>query len=176
MRLFVAAAAAIFFVIPSRATPVFTNFKSGPFLGCAVDGANSNEGVATACAAAFTPLADYLMTDVQVEVGGGAEAADPDFDFFLYSDNGGLPGSSLGEIGSGVDVASLPSFGIVTVNSPALSLSSGTEYWLVIAPHDDNTSVAWASGGNSTPPTALDISWPGSDWVVQEVSSQFEID
>lgn len=157
-------------VIPLRAAIVFTNFQSASPTGCTVP----PTGNTVACAAAFTPSANYTMTDAQVEVETLIAPVNGNFDLFLYSNNSGVPGSSLGMIGTGIAPTT---FGIVTVNSPALSLISGTEYWLVMGPHDSNTFMNWADGGNPVPPAAVDTNWPGSNWSPNPTaSSQFQID
>jgi hypothetical protein len=75
---------------------VFTNFQSNSS-GCSL----SAPGVATACAAAFTPTAGYSMTDAHLKVENLGFSFQGNFDLYLYSDNSGLPGSSLGLIGTG---------------------------------------------------------------------------
>jgi hypothetical protein len=161
--LFSTVAALLVSVVSLRAAVVFTNFQSGGAAGCAA----RTILVPFACAAAFTPSANYIMTDAQVKVQAPA-ANFGNFELDLYSNNAGLPSSSLGRIGT----ATAPtSFGIVTVNSPALSLVSGTEYWLVMGPRDPLTTVFWADGGSPVPPTALSSNWTG-----QSNSSQFQID
>jgi hypothetical protein len=166
-------AAAIAAVMPLQADTVFTDFQSGTSPVCAVVGGPLGS-IMAACAAAFTPSANYIMTDAQVKVKQNG-APSGNFDLFLYSNSGGLPGSSLGTIGSGT-APTTGLFGIVTVNSPALSLVSGTEYWLVVAPHDQFTLLSWADGGSPVPPTAKDGHWPSSNWSATSQSSQFQID
>jgi hypothetical protein len=175
MRLLLSAvAAALVSAVPLRADIVFTGFQSSSSSGCTVHSA-SGFGTTAACAAAFTPTADYSMTDAQVKVETLAEQINGNFDLFLYSDNGGLPGSSLGMIGTGNAPAT---YGIVTVASPALSLTSGTEYWLVVAPDDANTFMNWASGGNPGSAAGVGVGWPSASWGLNgtPTSSQFQID
>jgi len=46
-----------------------------------------------------------------------------------------------------------------------------------MAPHDTNTFMNWADGGNPVPPAAVDTNWPGSNWGTNPTApSQFQID
>src|SRR5579859_6069766 len=84
---------AALFVSPLSATVVFSSIQgtnlgftevAGPFT--------------TARGLAFTPTGNYVFQDAQLKV---QATATPNVDLYLYSDNGGLPGTLLETIGIG---------------------------------------------------------------------------
>jgi len=165
----------------AHADVVFSNVTSDVNNGTAVCGSS-----APACpilfgalidAEAFTPSADFTMTDAQVlmivDVGAGS---DSDFNVFLYSNASGVPGSLIEQIG--FDVAATTTFpgSMITANSIAtpITLTSGTEYWLVLGPADSDSFVAWGNGGSPSVPFAY--SDGGTSWSTDTAADQFEID
>lgn len=95
-------------------------------------------------AASFSPSATYTLTDAEVAGEGSPFAADAvDIDLYLYSDSGGLPGTDLGEIGSGAVPPEVPGYTTIDASGPALTLTSGDTYWLVMGPADADTVVFW---------------------------------
>jgi hypothetical protein len=129
-------------------------------------------------AEAFTPSADFTMTDAQVlvivAVGAGG---DSDFNVFLYSNASGVPGSLIEQIG--FDVAATTTFpgSMITANSIAtpITLTSGTEYWLVLGPADSDSFVGWENGGSPSVPFAYSGDG-GTSWGTDTAADQFEID
>lgn len=132
-------------------------------------------------AAAFTPTANSIMTQVQLMAQG---AADPHFDLYLYSSTGGAPGSSLETLGTDLSAPSIfptpASVGAFTGFAP-LALTAGTQYWLVMTPFTNNSQVAWTTGGSPTVQTDLSPTANGTaPWTPLTLGSatsvQFEID
>ena len=122
------AAAVVWITIqPARADVIFSNFVSTTTTSAAlVDHAPITQELAVA----FTPSNDYVLTDAQVKV-NYINGNNPDFNLWLYSDASNVPGSSLGMVGTGAATSSTPNvYTVVSVPSPAFSLSSGTQYWL----------------------------------------------
>lgn len=120
---------------------IFTNFQSSICCSLGVNNAGANP---QSLAGAFIPTGDYIMTDAQVKVEeNGTEV--PTFNLAIYNDNGGVPGSSLGSLGTGT-APSAATFNIVTLSSPAISLLTGQTYWLVMTPNA-GSGVFWAGGG-----------------------------
>jgi hypothetical protein len=95
-------------------------------------------------AAAFTPSANHTLTKVEVAVGyvegfNGLVVA-------LYSDASGVPGTLIKNWG----VTSLPNFGsccalVIAKDAAGISLTSGTQYWIVVKTNKNssNTFAAW---------------------------------
>lgn len=120
--------------------------------------------------ASFLSSATYTLTDAEVLV--VALSGQEDFNLYLYSDSSGLPGTDLGEIGSG---AASSTTGYVTVDaSGSLTLTSGDTYWLVMGPANSDTNVLWYEGGSTKVPTATGT--PGSFSGIGDTTLQFEID
>lgn len=139
---------------PAKADIVFSNLTTAT-------GASASEikgsvaGGPSFFAASFSPSATYTLTDAEVAGEGSPFAADAvDIDLYLYSDSGGLPGTDLGEIGSGAVPPEVPGYTTIDASGPALTLTSGDTYWLVMGPADADTVVFWLAKGSSTVPTA----------------------
>jgi hypothetical protein len=113
------------------------------------------------------------MTDAQVQTFAG-NGTDNNFDAFLYTNSGGVPGAVIAELAS---AATAPAYGggpnMITLGTP-ISLTSGTEYWLVLAPADAHSSLAWEDGGLSNVPFAF--SENGGAFSPSTDNAQFEID
>jgi len=112
------------------------------------------------------------MTEAQVQTfaNGGA---DSNFDAFLYSNSGGVPGTEIADLGSGTAPAYGGGPNIITPGSP-IGLTSGIEYWLVLTPVDANSSLAWEDGGIASVPIAN--SRNGGAFSPSTDNIQFEID
>jgi hypothetical protein len=165
--------AALAFLPSLHAAIVFTDFQNG--ICCSV-GANNATAFPQSLAGQFVPNANYIMADAQVKVEESGTAV-PTFNLFLYSDNSGVPGASLGMIGGGT-APSAGSFNIVLVGSPAFSLLSGTPYWLVMTPNA-GSNVIWAGGGSPSPASVYDQNATGSSpWLttMPAAAFQFQID
>jgi len=115
-------------------------------------------------AAAFTPLADFTLTNVQVAVRGAECAGGPDappicrnnfYNLALYSDSNGLPGAAI----AGSSRALAPAAPAAqTLNMGPVALSAGTKYWLVMLPGPmggNGTFSYWMGGGPAAVPTAF---------------------
>ncbi|MGH9439724.1 MAG: choice-of-anchor R domain-containing protein, partial [Terriglobia bacterium] len=118
--------------------------------GCGVLIANSYS-----VAEEFTPAADDSLTAAEARLngvlGGGT------VNFALYSDSSGLPGASLGQLGS-VAVSNTQE-GLFTVNAPApLDLMANIPYWLVLTPGTSSTDVIWEGYASSYVPGASGVS------------------
>ena len=123
-------------------------------------------------AAAFTPSSDYVLTEVQVQTftNGGT---DNNFDAFLYSDSSDSPGTQIAELGSDITA---PAFGggPNVISPAAIDLSSGVQYWLVLAPFDTNSGVSWETGGLTNVPMATSTN--GTFGGTFSDAAQFEIE
>jgi hypothetical protein len=121
------------------------------------------------------------MTDGEVKVDGFVEGAATTYDLSLFSDSSDSPGTDLGLVGSDSAVYSADgATTIQTIDSPALTLLSGVQYWLVMTPvGTSDTFVAWVGGGSTTQPGQLTSSADGSGGWFQPTTSvflQFQID
>ncbi len=142
--------------MPAKADIIFTTLVGNCCGGEGIAGAFS-----ASVAEAFTPAADYVVTDAQVEVfqnlGFGG---DPFFNISLYSNDpigpgpfitpDGVPGALIANFGT--DLMAPNSGGIVVGSGPTPRLTAGTRYWLVLSPFDSTTNVGWEySPGTSVP-------------------------
>ncbi len=106
-----------------------------------VDGANYNNQV---IAMPFTPSSNATMTDAVLALGNYAGNNNP-INLYLYTDNGGQPGSELatltqqGTIQPFSDGGSLIQFDC----NGCGTVICGTPYWLVAWEPDPNTQQAW---------------------------------
>ena len=160
---------------------IFTNinFSTTPLLSVI-----GSAGPSNSYAAAFTPFANATMTEVQVYVWGNSSCGPPPcvvpptFDLSLYSNGGGVPGSLRAALGTDLSAGPMP--GIVAESGLASNLIAGTEYWLVMTPHDPRSALAWLAGGIRAVPTDVSFSSNGSPPWMPELepfnAPQFEID
>jgi hypothetical protein len=108
-------------------------------------------------AEAFTPAANYSMTDAEVFI-YFANA-----DLFLYTNNSGAPGTEIEELASDLGPDSLTTYTLETASSFApIDLTAGTEYWLVMT--QGTGAVYWAITAPSPfqSPSLLAMAPPGS--------------
>jgi hypothetical protein len=118
-------------------------------------------------AEAFTPTANYSMTDAEVFI------AYANADLFLYTNNSGTPGTEIEELASDLGPDSL-TYTLETASSFApIDLTAGTEYWLVMT---GGTGAAfWGNNGSSSVPEALSAN-VGHDWIASgNYDAQFQI-
>jgi len=125
-------------------------------------------------AEAFTPTANFSMTDAEVLYDGGNL---PLFSLFLYSNNSGEPGSMIEELGSELGGVLVSTYSLVTANSfTPIDLTAGTEYWLVMAPATPFVETGWAGGGSSVVPEASSIALGTTAWTIGSANAEFQID
>jgi hypothetical protein len=100
----------------------------------------------SAVAQNFTPTQTANLS--QVVVGFGSGGLGPlDLDFFVTSDAGGLPGSTVENLGKWTVIGGQP----LTLNSAAHPvLTAGTSYWLTLQVDDPKTSL-YTFWGQSSP-------------------------
>ncbi len=98
------------------------------------------------------------------------------FNFFIYSNNSGAPGSQLTSLSTTIP-QSLNETLLITASNPTspLTLLSGTNYWLVI-PIGNLTGLSWLTQGNSTVLSAVENLITHSWISITQRSLQFEID
>lgn len=163
-------AAGVLAFLPLRAEVIFSNLGGAPTgVSALLVGGISEVDQAQA----FTPSADFSMTDAQLVI----ESPGQGVNLFLYSDNSGQPGSSIEQLATGLSGPS-SNYALETVNSFApIHLTTGTQYWLVLTPANaSNTGVtAWGDNGTSFVPRATSTTG-GASWTVLEFDSQFQID
>ena len=165
-----------------KADIIFTNLTSPGFGGDAVAGASSAAG-ATVVALQFVPGTTEFLEDIEAQVFGFAPSfglGNPTFDMDLFSDAAGSPGSLIEQLGSDLTIPTPGGFGeaLMIVNSTLKPLlTAGTAYWLVLAPFDDHSYIAWEAGASSNvrfaATTALGNPWL-SFGVLQPL--QFQVD
>jgi hypothetical protein len=147
---------------------IATKYPKGPYYpyyGLTVAGPTSQIGLVET-AVAFTPASNATVSEIEAAVGfiegvNGAVLS-------IYSDAGGLPGSSLGDF----KVSGLPTFGdcceiATTTATKHLALAAGTQYWLVIST-DTKESTTWDAVSSQTTDQldpVLQAGNEGSGWV-----------
>lgn len=166
---------------PLRADVIFDNMVGNTLWGQGILGEGLDTGPHSV-AAPFIPDAEYRMNNVHVEVFHVFVDVPTNgmFNMSLYSNRVllgcgttgicNVPGGLLRALGTGL--VAPDGGGEVVVPTSAL-LAAGTEYWLVLSPYDQTSSVAWEFGERENPlgwavtinePNAWTI--PGSDtWV-----------
>ena len=158
----------------AKADIVFSNITTATG-GFAAVIKGSSAGGPSFFAASFLSSATYTLTDAEVAGDGNPFSAfTVDFNLYLYSDSGGLPGTDLGEIGSGEMPLEVPGYTTVGASGPPITLTSGDTYRLVMGPANSGTEVFWWANGSSTVPTAAGT--PGSFGSTGDRAPQFRID
>ena len=132
---------------PLGATVAFSNLVGNCCGGYLIGGTPGPETFA----AAFTPGANFLMTEAEVEVFSDVGFGDGFFNISLDADGGNFPAGLIGMLG--VDLHAPLFGGIVTASGPAEQLKAGVQYWLVLSPFDNNSWVGWEMGGSSYVPS-----------------------
>jgi len=167
-------------VVPAHADVITGNFGTDfafdTSAKLSIDGATIG---AAGYAVPFTPSENYNVTAVDILVSYANGSTDGLLDVGIYSDNGGQPGSLVGELspinlvsGSGYTIASgadSPCSSVcvgvsasdVTTNldvvevpildvTGASGLVGGTQYWLAVLPTDTTTEANWYYGNGSS--------------------------
>jgi hypothetical protein len=151
-----------FRVSPALAAITYTTIASGTYEtseGITVSGSSSELGDLPAGysspAVSFVPTITGNLTSISLGV-GFISAADFSFTLNLDADNPGGGPLTTDILASGELTASSPfqssDSALVTFNysGPAISLSTGETYWVVLAPYYADTNVAWADSVLST--------------------------
>jgi hypothetical protein len=168
----------------ANASPVlFSNLSSAIFDS---DVTINYQGSVESNAGAFVPSANDEMSGVEVKVN-----ADPNFpstnglfNLFLYSDNGGTPGSAIETLGTNVLAPDLPpgNWSVLPIfGFTPIALTQGTTYWIVMTPATTSTLVYWAANGVPHASSYFSVTADGSGpWLsllgASDDSVQFEID
>lgn len=138
--------------------------------GWTISGTGSQLGFQTAEAMPFTPTMSATVTHIGVAI--GYISGDNQVIVSLNADSGGLPGTSLGSF----TAANLPALGTccaVEVGTiPGISVTAGTQYWIVVQTSTSN-STTWAAWNEndtdqSTQNFAFQNSQDGSGWISTE--------
>lgn len=139
------AAATLCFCSSLNASVIFTSLNGPQSAGYVINGANAPT-FPESVAASFTGASTFILTNAAVEV-LGLPGQDPTFNAAIYTDNAGLPGSIITLLSSNLVAPS--SSGEVSFATPSVTLTGGTQYWLVLTPAEANTGVSW--GSNNAP-------------------------
>jgi hypothetical protein len=169
--------------VSMRADVVFSNLTgTGPVTGssnvCGALASGCGNGGGVWDASGFTPAANYSLTDAQMLVAKSLVDAPYTFDVFLYSNNGGVPGSAIEQIGFGLTASANYPGSLITANtvSTPITLVSGTPYWLVLAPASAKSFITWSNAGSPEAPFAQSLDG-GNTWGVNnDLTPQFQID
>ncbi len=185
---------------PARATVVFTDYGpsvcGGSSLCLGANGINGAEVVGgtaqtyqptdsldtESLAGAFVPTGNFTFNDVSLPL---ITVGDGDADVYLMSSSGAAPGSVLESwlnvVGTTQQVYPIAQTTItLDASGPAVTLTSGDEYWLVVTAASTTSAVEWDLGwAASIGPGALyDPINAGNSgpWFTNEAESAFEID
>lgn len=115
--------------------------------GGTISGPNSQLGFQVWQAVAFTPGASTTVTKIRVGLGyfSGANSVN----IGLYSDSGGVPGTSL----YAKDVSGMPNGGSCCVTmtiKPNIAVTAGTQYWVVVSTDSNSNTLFGFWPFNST--------------------------
>jgi hypothetical protein len=135
------------------------NKATSPYGPIGIEGSNGPGKVYDALAGAFTPGADYQLTETQVYVDGGFSGYNSSFNELLYSSSNGAPGTLDATLGT--DLTASNGYSVVDISGLSVALSSGTEYWLALTPYNSQSLLGWAENGSPTVPAAANL---GSGW------------
>ncbi len=124
----------------------------------------------------FVPSANFQFTDAQLALysGGGTSTA-----VYLESDNSGNPGSILDTLAEQSSVVGLPGSVVQFDCTTCLSLTAGTEYWIVAAAGNGQTEWAYNDTGDNS---GVDYTYSGSatpgSWSKNSTATRgaFEVD
>lgn len=110
------------------------------FYGETLCGSTCAIGESISAAVPFTPSATVTATDVQTAV-GYIEGTN-EYDVAIYSDASGVPGTALwsGKITNGQNFGDCCATALSKIK-PALSLTGGTQYWVVV--QADKKATDW---------------------------------
>ena len=109
--------------------------------GWFVDGSNYHNQVT---AMPFTPTSNGTMTDAVLALGNFAGGNDP-INVYLFTNNGGQPGSQLASLTQQGTIQPFSDGGsLITFNCNGCgTINQGTHYWLVAWEQDPNTEQVW---------------------------------
>jgi hypothetical protein len=147
--------------------PVANNYGPIGVAGSNLLGYNETIGVG------FTTTTAVTLTETQVLVNHPAiSSSDGSFDELLFTNSGGVPGTLVATLATGLSAPNTA--GIVDVTGLSVALTADTEYWFVLAPFDGNTDVGWGENGASVLPEAYTTaSTPSSGWsLVNDAGSE----
>lgn len=127
-------------------------------------------------AAEFSPAENYQLTSASAFLSYTGGAGPNPFNFFIYSNNGGVPGSQLTSLSTTIP-RSLNEQLLITATSPTpgLTLTAGTDYWLVI-PTGNLTGLSWLTSGSSSVASSTENFITHTWFAPTSRSFQFEID
>lgn len=161
---------------------IFTNFTGSPefnqTIGWTVSGSDFGKYVQ---AMLFTASASGDLADAVLPVELPTIPGNP-FDVYLESNNNGIPGSILATL-TDAYTGEIPNYPPILVtfdySGPPVSLTSGTEYWLVAVEPTADATLYWMFSNTDTGNTAInqDDSATGS-WITStnETVAAFQVD
>jgi len=145
--------------MPAMADSLYSNLGTGSAVyNCCTGWTISGTG---SIGTSFTQANEFEVTTSgtvsHIDLGVGFVEGVNSFYVAIYSNNGGIPGSKLGEwdgLSSSTNFGSC--CGLVSFDTPGgPSLSTGTEYWMVIGP-TSTSSTTWEAWNFSNSATGID--------------------
>jgi hypothetical protein len=130
-------------------------------------------------AAKFTPTAADTVASASVVIEGFDDSGPtfgPNFNLYLYSDSGGLPGVQLDQFGASLYAPNNINQGAIVsgLSTTQAALEADTSYWLVVGPADPSTDVRVQIGGSAVAPLAINL---GTGWLNATADRlQFEVE
>jgi hypothetical protein len=178
-------ALALMIVAPSasRASVVFSNLGAGSSSN--IDGnevGNDRDGDNLAEGDTFTPGGNFTMTTLQLALSCWGTCANT-YTVELTNDASGVPGTSIlfSSVQLGTALAAPSTTSLVTIATSAVSLVSGTSYWIVVLPDVGGTDeIQWnwnTTGDPSNLATAFAGGGAGDTWfTLGGTPSAYEVD
>ena len=165
----------------AKADSIYTSFVGGATYDCCVGSsvsgtAATNVGVLAGnneAAGAFTPAADFDLTQIDVGFWFVGSPNSDEFTLSLSPDSGGMPGTAI-ETWTAL-IAPFQSSGTSSLVEPVMPVSpveliGGSQYWIVATPTDSNTFVVWSYNLPGTGPGGIFAQNTGSGWSVFDSS------
>jgi hypothetical protein len=173
-------AIAILFAGTGRASVIFTDLGAGNTYDCCTgDGASGSAIVSGPLDTAdtFTPSTTATFGDLLIGLSFFPGTGEDDLAVVSLVDDSS--GSPTGAVLESWDVGGLPQFGTTSsivqtlVTDTTITLTSGTPYWILIAPEDANSDVVWNASLTSGAITEINS---GSGWTTTAGEEAFEVD
>jgi hypothetical protein len=125
---------------------VYSSLTTPNNTGLEIIGGSVPTSAPTIWANSFTVIGDFTLLDAKVSI--ITAAGDPTFNVFLAKGDGS-PDVFIHWRQIGFNLRAPSVGGVVTVNSTAtpIALTSGTTYWLVLAPANPHSHIMWNLSG-----------------------------
>ena len=128
----------------------------------------------------FTPTSNCTVTAIGVSLGYFTSITAPAVRVSIFSDSGGKPGSVIG-YGSSIQPLAPASYNnpcliATSTVSQTISLTSGTQYWIVASSTANGTNDNYTCSDNGVGTSYYSTAWPVSSWTSNPGYFPYEVD